>query len=535
MAESKTERVSLQIQGDMTPPVAADAAVPMNSNLAKRRDNMTAAQLQTVADMKKLAAAQTADVKALKTPETPDLKKFDQPFPEPDPIKSFGSWASALGILAGALTRQPLTSALNASAAAMKAIRATDLDRYAEAKAAWKENIDLAIKHSDLEWKAYNAAFDKIKEGYGPAWAALKEASATYGNVAMQSETQLEHAQSIALRQQEATLRATETAARLGEITRPLDQARVEAKTRWAAEGHTDKEWDELPNERKNALIVKAGQDIAVNIKLAEMRPSPGMLKEGDVDRIAKDKFHEKFNREPNPTDLKDATELSKLKAEVRRTTASSGIDQRFTARVLGSARQAVSDLANISDLPVSTRDWFGSVVVGPGLLDAGQNALIKEMTSEESRAYQGYLAGLNRALATMETQGTVPSGTFTAAFDPLKLQPGDSYLTVLRNMALMRQVADNALEVLAVKPSTTEEERAEINKLLEQLHEVVPYVVRDVNKVEFSKDETVSIRDSARKTLPSAALAAPGAAPAAPGAAPAETPWLSDPVRGGN
>ena len=511
MAESETDRVLAGLRGGMTPPVeaatqaAATLAVPADP--AKRRDAMTAAQLQTVADTRALADKERAEVQALKAPEKPDLKKFDQPFPEPDPIKGFGSWASALGILAGALTRQPLTSALNASAAAMKAIRATDLDRYAEAKASWKENTDLALKNADLEWKAYNAAFEKIDKGYGPMWAALKEAGATYGNVAMQSETQLEHAQSLALRQQEATLRTREVQMALDERTRTLDQAIERART-------DNPGWEKMTPQQKNAAVAKAGQDIAVGIKQAEMRPSPGMLKEEDVIRIAQDKFREKFKREPNPADPKDATELSEMKVEVRRTTSSSGIDQRFTARVLGAARQAVSELGNISDLPITTRDTFGNVGVGEGLLDAGKGALVKAFTPEESRAYQGYLAGLNRALATMETQGTVPSGTFTATFDSLKFQPGDSYLTVLRNMALMRQVADNALEVLAVKPSTTADQRAEIDKMLGQLHEAIPYTVKDVNTLQFSKDEKASIRNYAGKTLPSAAPATPGTLP---------------------
>ena len=78
--------------------------------------------------------------------------------PEFDAAQAFGSTASVMGILLGALTRAPLTASLNASAAAMTALRQNDLMKYKEAKETWEKNTELAMKNA----KAYN---DQVLKG----------------------------------------------------------------------------------------------------------------------------------------------------------------------------------------------------------------------------------------------------------------------------------------------------------------------------------------------------------------------------------
>jgi hypothetical protein len=67
------------------------------------------------------------------------------------PIENFGSIGSIFGIIASAFTRKPLTSALNASAAAMNSIRDHDEEGYKSAYQAWKDNTALALKRFDME------------------------------------------------------------------------------------------------------------------------------------------------------------------------------------------------------------------------------------------------------------------------------------------------------------------------------------------------------------------------------------------------
>lgn len=70
---------------------------------------------------------------------------------ETGPLEAFGSIGSVFGILASAFTKTPITSALNASGAAMTAIHNNDERAYKSAYEAWKENTNLAFKRFDLE------------------------------------------------------------------------------------------------------------------------------------------------------------------------------------------------------------------------------------------------------------------------------------------------------------------------------------------------------------------------------------------------
>ena len=104
---------------------------------------------------------------------TPEMKPWKEKMPEPDPVKSFGSWASTFGIIASALTRRGVEGALNASASAMKAERANDLAAYADAKQAWKENTELAIKQAEWENKKNDHAFNILTKDHELGYAQI--------------------------------------------------------------------------------------------------------------------------------------------------------------------------------------------------------------------------------------------------------------------------------------------------------------------------------------------------------------------------
>ncbi len=115
----------------------------------------------------------------------PHLKPWTQKPPENNPVQSFGSWASALGILAGAITKTGLASSLNASSAAMQAFRQNDLDKYNEAHQAWKDNSEIAIKQAEWETRAYQNAFQLMEKdqalGTAQLEIALNQAHNTQG------------------------------------------------------------------------------------------------------------------------------------------------------------------------------------------------------------------------------------------------------------------------------------------------------------------------------------------------------------------
>lgn len=120
----------------------------------------------------------------------PDIKPWEDKLPEPDPAKAFGGWASAFGILAGAITKRPLKSSLNASAAAMNAVRENDLAAYADAKQSWKENTELAIKQAEWEAQAYDQAWELMKTDQKLGEAQLQMVAAQTDNKLMLAELQ---------------------------------------------------------------------------------------------------------------------------------------------------------------------------------------------------------------------------------------------------------------------------------------------------------------------------------------------------------
>ena len=113
------------------------------------------------------------------------IEPWTQKPPEPDPIQAFGSFGSAFAVLASAFTRQPAINALNASAAAMNAVRANDVEGYNEAHKAWKDNTTVALERHRQQMDDYHAAFDKMKTDMDAGRLMLTTAAQKYGDQQM--------------------------------------------------------------------------------------------------------------------------------------------------------------------------------------------------------------------------------------------------------------------------------------------------------------------------------------------------------------
>lgn len=102
-------------------------------------------------------------------------KKF-----QTDPIQAFGSLGSVFGMIASAFTRAPMENALNASAAAMQAVRAGDEEAYNRAHTAWKENTELAFKRHQVQREAYHDALDLMNTDMNLGLTKMKMAAAQF-------------------------------------------------------------------------------------------------------------------------------------------------------------------------------------------------------------------------------------------------------------------------------------------------------------------------------------------------------------------
>lgn len=94
------------------------------------------------------------------------------------PLEQFGSVGSIFAMAASMFTKTPMTSALNAGAAAMKSIQEKDEKGYDSAYKAWLDNTNLAIKRFDMEHTMLADA-DKLIHTDMQLWAAKRLAIAS--------------------------------------------------------------------------------------------------------------------------------------------------------------------------------------------------------------------------------------------------------------------------------------------------------------------------------------------------------------------
>lgn len=99
-----------------------------------------------------------------------------------DPIAAFGSVGSVFGMIASAFTRAPMQNALNASAAAMNAIRAGDEQNFQRAWDAWKANNDLTIRRHAIENQHYQNAISMMNTNMTAGRAEMEMLATRFGD-----------------------------------------------------------------------------------------------------------------------------------------------------------------------------------------------------------------------------------------------------------------------------------------------------------------------------------------------------------------
>lgn len=104
-----------------------------------------------------------------------------------DPIVAFGSLASVAGILASAFTHAPMENALNASAAALQAIKAGDDQSYNRAAKAWEDNQKMYMDRHKIQHDAYQDAVSLLNVNMQAANTKLHVLAARFGDKQVQT------------------------------------------------------------------------------------------------------------------------------------------------------------------------------------------------------------------------------------------------------------------------------------------------------------------------------------------------------------
>lgn len=166
--------------------------------------------------------------------------------------------------------------------------------------------------------------------------------------------------------------------------------------------------------------------------------------------------------------------------------------------RVVNSGNAAATALKNISELPASSSSgWFGPRQPGHTLMGAFKETLANSyMTGQDAQQYNTMLSGVSRNLATLETAGLAPSGSFTESMSNLGLKEGDTEMTKLGKMAEMRQIIETNLEPSLHNPRLPPEMRDYVKQIIGNVQQAVPYSQHDVIQLGASTNPRASMSD---------------------------------------
>lgn len=177
------------------------------------------------------------------------------------------------------------------------------------------------------------------------------------------------------------------------------------------------------------------------------------------------------------------------------------GREAVFTNRTLSSASMAVRDVANIARGPVSQSGGiFAGRSQGPGLLDATKEQLATKITSQEAQTYNVKIAGLQRNLATLESQGLAPSGSLTHQMEAVVFKEGDTNLTKAYKLAEARQIVEGAMDVIQSNDRVPQGTKELANKLVSSVQQSVPFTVEDLDNFSNSGKKNAKIGDFLKK-----------------------------------
>ena len=157
-----------------------------------------------------------------------------------------------------------------------------------------------------------------------------------------------------------------------------------------------------------------------------------------------------------------------------------------FASRVYGNILGAAQDLGNVVNLPATAESplFAGLINRDPetafGSLKA---AAARNLTREEERAFDQVANSLSAALARLEAQGLASGGTKAniASFDALKPRKGDNAANVALWIARVKQEIETGINVHDKMPGATPEQKAEAQRVRQQLNQIVPYTVDNV------------------------------------------------------
>lgn len=497
------------------------------SDLSSAKSTLESQAKKTAGDIegitKKTEALQPPE---LTLPPKPQTKQTS-------PITAFGSPATMLAILGGLLTRRPLVTALNGAAGVIKAYKQQDAERAKQAFEQWKVESENAVKMADFKMQTYKAIIDKNAADISAKQAELSAAAHAFQDDLMVAQLQQngwEAGKRLALEQARLTLDMKKGQADLAKSGAEIAALHeLTASPEYKAASPQQKLQmirGNLGNETFDKMKVQIVQNLTAKNVKAGMPPEQAQLKAmrdvetatakggaGQYGKPTEIEYKDKSGKTTQAQAVYDSANAQWLTAsgrqpidgtdikQVKTDMAGGGRSQLMMGRVLGAAKDTVTDLENIAALPVSSSSgWLSTARGGNGIFTTTRAALANEITPQDIQDYNAQKTGLGMSLARLQAGGLQINEQSIREFDQLGLQQGDTVATKLRKMALMRQYTDNILDVVDALPMTTDKERDEIKGMKDRLSKSIPYGVADINALERATNPETTMRDAMKE-----------------------------------
>lgn len=167
-----------------------------------------------------------------------------------------------------------------------------------------------------------------------------------------------------------------------------------------------------------------------------------------------------------------------------------------YQQRVLNAARTATTNLEAFTKMPATvTSGFLGMGTQRVGLLDAPRAMLAQGLSGKDVQIYNTAMAGMNRALAQIETAGLAPGAHFAEQFDTLTLKPTDKLETKLYKLADARQIIENGMNIFLANPRVAPEQKKAAEGMIGEVQKAVPWTIFDVLNLQNSTDPKATLK----------------------------------------
>jgi hypothetical protein len=236
------------------------------------------------------------------------------------------------------------------------------------------------------------------------------------------------------------------------------------------------------------------------NAALVEAKLIEGQLGKGIIaTKLKAGLFYDAYNLAQKTFESDNRIALEKTKSAGKATGGRAGqYALTYASRVYGNIENAAQDLENIQNLPEVAQSPVLSGLINrdPETTFGSITALVgRKITNKEARAFDQVANSLSAALARLEAQGLASGGTKgnIAAFDAVKPRAGDDAINMALYIARVKQEIEVGIRVHDKMPGATPEQKAEAQRILEELNRIVPFNTTDVmetlrkNRVQMS------------------------------------------------